>query len=175
MKKNKVLEELSELIERAREFVDCHYERPSFKKWQNDVEAFVARTYEDSEKREKLDKFRRISLMSAGWANYLTTYSADPNTTGLGEAVALLTSWRDDLEKRSLVDLGKIVKWISYLILGVCTAGGCSLIVRFVNNSNVAEIRDSNIETNSHNSEHNTTINNINVGEVGNLQIENNN
>lgn len=129
---------LDDLINVMQVFADCRFEKPLFKKWQEDVCAFISRTYDISESNEKLSKFKGIQFWSAGWENYLESVGAiTPENSGLGEAVALLMSWKDDLVKRKGEhQMDRIKKLIQYII-GIAAAGGILLYgIAYIRNSN---------------------------------------
>ena len=93
--------ELDDLINGIQGFADCRFGKPAFKKWKEDVRSFISRTYDASESKEKKSRFDSITFWSVEWENYLTSIGRiTPENSGLGESVALLLSWKDDLVKR---------------------------------------------------------------------------
>ena len=137
MKYDAAIKELSELIGRATQFADCDYERAECKKWRYDILAWIRRHYKGGECNQKVHDFESIQFISLGWNKVLTTYTADPEITGLGYAVAMMMSWKEDLVRRAPLE-----KWtkVKKILLGVLTAlgiagGGLAVYIKISNNS----------------------------------------
>lgn len=139
--------EIEDLIGDIQSFSDCRFEKPAFKKWKEDVLSFISRTYDASESEEKKSRFEGISFWSAEWENYLESVgNITPANSGLGEASALLLSWKDDLVKRKGEhQMDRIKKIIQYTI-GIVVAGGILYgIMIYIRNSNQHVINNGSI------------------------------
>lgn len=138
MKYDTAIKELSELIGRAAQFADCDYERAECKKWRYDILAWIRRHYKGGECNQKVHDFESIQFISLGWNKVLATYTADPEVTGLGCAVAMMMSWKEDLVRR--VPLEKWTKVEKILLgilaaLGIVGGGGLAVYIKISNNS----------------------------------------
>lgn len=146
------LAELNKLIEDASQFDDCRYYTSQFKLWQENVRSLLKRTYAEKECKDKLSAWNGVRFFSAGWEEILTTVERiEPETSGLGEAVALLTAWHDDLSKRRGEQKMEWVKRIAITLAGLAAAGSVIFLVyTYVSNRNLVN---------------NGTMNNVNMGD----------
>lgn len=144
--------DLQDLLRDAMSFCDCHYESPHFKLWQEKVRSFISRTYDDAESKKKLADFNGITYFSAAWADILTSIGKiDPASSGLGDAVAMLTAWNEDLSKRHGEHRMDWIKRIIIAILGLLVAGGVAYL-SYVHVSNRSVVN-------------NGSMNNVNLGD----------
>ena len=130
--------ELDNLINGMEAFADCHFEKPAFKTWKEDVLSFISRTYDVSESNEKKSTFNGIQFWSAGWESYLESVGViTPENSGIGEAAAILLSWKDDLAKRKGEHHMDRIRKIIQFIIGIAVAGGILLYgIVYIRNSN---------------------------------------
>ena len=134
----KAQNEIDGLIRDAGSFVDCRFGSPLFKKWKEDIHLFLSRTYNDKESREKWLKFCDIQFWDAGWDSYISSGGpTTPENSGLGEAIAILIAWKEDLSKRKGEhQMDRIIRVIE-ILLGIATVGGLIVFgVAYFNQSN---------------------------------------
>lgn len=146
------LAELNKFIEAASQFEDCRYYTPQFKLWQENVRSLLKRTYTEKECKDKLSVWNGVQFFSAGLEELLATVERiDPETSGLGEALALLTAWHDDLSKRRREQKMEWMKRIALALAGLAVAGSLMFLVyTYVSNRNLVN---------------NGTMNNVNMGD----------
>ena len=110
--------EIDGLIDNINCFVDCRFDSPVFKKWEEDVHLFLTRTYDEKESEEKWSRFRGIQFCDAEYGDIIPSFGeTTTENSGLGEAAAILLAWKEDLDKRrSGHTMNRIMKIIGVLI-----------------------------------------------------------
>ena len=168
----KAIDEIAGLIKLANDFSDCRFEKIEFKLWKENVRAFLNRTYDGDELADKMGKFNSIYFISAGWdSDFPSLESIDVDSSGLGDAVALLTAWKNDLGKRRGEHMLERFKRVLLFLLGLGAVGGVvyGVYVKFYRQEVVNSGRIDNLNMGD-----NPTQNNIRINAEGsNIQISN--